>query len=45
MTTALVVIEPFNGNEKGRIITNPTEIETVLESEFANNVVKIQIPA
>lgn len=45
MTTAFVVITPFNGYAKGEIITDSLTCDTIAESEFAHCVVKIMIPA
>jgi hypothetical protein len=44
MKLALVVVRPFAGHDHGDLITDPTEITRVLDSEHAACVVRVTPP-
>lgn len=41
MNVHLVVVRPFAAHAKGALITDPTQISTILASEYAGHVVRV----
>jgi len=41
---ALTVVQPFGNHQRGSQITDEAEIEKILASEQANNVVVVELP-
>lgn len=45
MTIQLVVVRPFGTHSKGDVIGDAASIATILASEQATSVVRVQLPA
>jgi hypothetical protein len=45
MQLHLIVTKPFDGLPRGEIITDPTQIATILKGEHAHCVVKVATPS